>query len=130
MNCSNCGRPEGEVRFSLRTGTDKYYTQCNSCRSKGNKKRTPEQRRSSNYKTLYGISLQEYNQMLREQGGKCKICGTPHTELGRGLYVDHCHLTGEVRGLLCQACNVALGLFKDSTKVLEQAIRYLTDTNL
>jgi hypothetical protein len=78
----------------------------------------------------YGISLEHYEKMYAEQGGLCAICN------GEGfvmkechslkLVVDHCHLGGHVRGLLCHNCNRALGLLKDSTAVLSNAIDYLT----
>lgn len=77
----------------------------------------------------YGITLDDYERMLEEQQGKCRIC------LGEGfvmashhkmkLVVDHCHATGVVRGLLCHNCNRALGLLQDSTESLERALDYL-----
>lgn len=65
--------------------------------------------------------------MLTAQACGCKICGKQHdSSKKRGrLYVDHCHLTGEVRGLLCGACNSAIGYFEDNTGLLEKAIAYL-----
>jgi hypothetical protein len=58
----------------------------------------------------YGIALthEEYSQMEVAQGGVCKICSKP-TKSGRKLSVDHCHVTGKVRGLLCAGCNYTLG---------------------
>ena len=56
---------------------------------------------------------------------KCKICGKHQSELTLSLNVDHCHITGKIRGLLCGNCNKALGLFKDNTKSLKNAINYL-----
>jgi hypothetical protein len=73
----------------------------------------------------YGITLEEYERMLTEQNGKCAICGT---ETPRGIgkfHVDHSHETGNVRGLLCNNCNTALGLFRDSTSIMQSAIEYL-----
>src|SRR5687768_14695899 len=60
----------------------------------------------------YGISVDQYKQMEREQGFSCGCC---RTVLGEGeLYVDHCHDTGVVRGLLCQKCNSGIGLLGDT----------------
>ena len=73
----------------------------------------------------FGVSVEEYERMLVEQGGGCKICG--NTNSGKRLAVDHDHQTGQVRGLLCSACNVGLGMFKDSTDLLRRAINHLTD---
>jgi hypothetical protein len=62
--------------------------------------------------------------MLYKQGGKCGICGSVSN--GKRLAIDHDHETGRVRGLLCQQCNTALGLFKDQVELLKKAIDYLT----
>ena len=57
--------------------------------------------------------------------GKCAICGVLETELNRKLCLDHNHITGEARGFLCGACNNAIGLFRDSKELLQEAIYYL-----
>lgn len=62
--------------------------------------------------------------MLEEQGGVCAICGRV-CSTGMNLAVDHCHVTGEIRGLLCQGCNVSLARFNDDVAVLKNAIVYL-----
>ena len=63
--------------------------------------------------------------MLEAQDGVCAICGkTPQQNIKR-LYVDHDHETGDVRGLLCQQCNIGLGAFRDDKAVLHKAIKYL-----
>ena len=70
----------------------------------------------------YGISLEQYEAILARQGGACAICREP----ARGtLAVDHCHATGEVRGLLCFKCNVVLGLCEDDPGITLAAIAYL-----
>lgn len=82
-------------------------------------------------KKKYGLEPGGYEARLAEQGGVCAICSQPEmlmdetTGLTLRLAVDHDHETGEVRGLLCNNCNRALGLLKDSTTVLAAAIRYL-----
>jgi len=78
----------------------------------------------------YGINKKQYNTLLQKQNGVCAICGKVHNHLSktgkpRRLFVDHDHNTNEIRGLLCHSCNVALGLFKDSTESLAKAILYL-----
>jgi len=76
----------------------------------------------------YGITLEEYNKLSEEQNHCCKICGKTASQ-GRArskfLSVDHCHETGEVRGLLCQKCNTGIGLLGDNYKSLEKALQYL-----
>lgn len=76
------------------------------------------------YKRKYGINLAIYNTMLEQQNGTCAVC-SGLCVTGRRLAVDHCHETGEVRGLLCSACNKALGLFKDNVELMNKAIDYL-----
>ncbi len=73
----------------------------------------------------YGITIEEYEQMLKDQNGVCKICKGPDPA-GKDFAVDHCHVTGKVRGLLCQNCNTSLGLMKDSHVNLSNAINYLS----
>lgn len=75
----------------------------------------------------YGISLNEYNVMRIKQNHKCGICGVDEAENGKDFCVDHCHLTGKVRGLLCYRCNFILGHAKDSIDILSRAITYLND---
>jgi hypothetical protein len=75
-------------------------------------------------KTL-GITAVDYDKMYNEQNGRCAICGKHQLELNKSLHLDHCHLTGIVRGILCSNCNTGLGLFKDDIKILRCAISYL-----
>ena len=78
-------------------------------------------------KRKYGITQQEYEQMLESQEYKCAICGTHdcgHNETPN-LLVDHDHETNEVRGLLCSSCNLMLGKAQDSIDILSRAITYL-----
>lgn len=70
----------------------------------------------------YGLSLGTFQLMRRRQKNACGICGETFLETP---YVDHCHKTGEVRGLLCRRCNTALGSFKDSYELLRGALEYL-----
>lgn len=73
----------------------------------------------------YGVTLEQYNAMIKAQGGKCAICDTEQELLKRSLEVDHSHKTLAVRGLLCRRCNLALGIVDDSIDVLRSAILYL-----
>jgi hypothetical protein len=78
--------------------------------------------------TRYGIEENDYDALLARQGGRCAICDA--TEPGgqrRVFSVDHDHMTGLVRGLLCGNCNFALGHFKDRPDLLERAVEYLRD---
>ena len=77
--------------------------------------------KSRTLKYKYGISLADFNLLKEKQNGKCAICGMDEI-----LYVDHCHTTKRVRGLLCQKCNTAIGFFKDNVDNIAKAITYLT----
>lgn len=83
----------------------------------------PLKHRAQRLKYMYGISQDEYEAMLLEQNGLCAICSGKCKRGNMG--VDHCHATGIVRGLLCENCNRALGLMKDSPELLQRAASYL-----
>lgn len=76
------------------------------------------------FKRKYNLTLEAYAALLEKQQGKCALCLREQTER---LHVDHNHSTGEVRGLLCERCNRALGLFADSPALLASAVRYLEE---
>ena len=76
-------------------------------------------------KHKYGVTIDQYNQMFAEQNGCCAICKIHQSDLKKRLDVDHDHVTDKVRGLLCNSCNKALGLLKDSLISLENASIYL-----
>lgn len=77
-------------------------------------------------KTKYNLTLEDYNAKLIEQHHKCAICGIDEKETPKGkLFVDHCHSTNKIRGLLCNNCNTGIGFLKDSITTLSKAITYL-----
>lgn len=76
-------------------------------------------------KKEYGLTIGEYDNMVNHQLGRCAICGTNEFGKQAKLDIDHCHDRGYVRGLLCGACNRALGLLKDNVCTLNNAIKYL-----
>lgn len=82
----------------------------------------PDRTRNTNLKVKYGITSNEYDLMFSEQKGLCKICKKHQDELKRILCVDHCHATGEVRGLLCDTCNKFLGFYE---KLSDQCKKYI-----
>lgn len=77
----------------------------------------------------FGITNDDYEFMLENQGGGCAICGKTKSEEGKHLAVDHCHVSNDVRGVLCQNCNQGLGKFRDDVSLLSSAIRYLQNEN-
>ena len=80
------------------------------------------ERRAREMKRRYGISPQEYFLMWLQQAGACAIC---RIRPRRALYVDHCHLTNQVRGLICLKCNLAIGFFRDDPMIAHTATGYL-----
>ena len=89
--------------------------------------RSKENRLDWYYNRNYNISYQEVKEMIEEQNHRCKICdnleGT--TKLTK-FVVDHCHTSGEVRGILCGKCNTAIGHLGDDVAILARAITYLS----
>jgi hypothetical protein len=80
----------------------------------------------------YGLTPEDYEVMLQSQDGRCAICGTDepgHVE-NRLFDVDHDHVTGKVRGLLCQHCNMGMGQFGDDSDRLRKAADYLERTRV
>lgn len=71
------------------------------------------------------LTTEQYDAMLAVQGGCCKICGIHESELIKSLHADHSHLTGQIRGLVCQRCNSMLGFARDNPDVLRCAAAYL-----
>jgi hypothetical protein len=84
----------------------------------------PQYHRNRRLISVYGISQEEYDAMLTRQGGVCAICKKKPDE-GKVLFVDHCHVTGMVRGLLCKKCNSLLAFGNDDPDILRAAIAYL-----
>lgn len=81
-------------------------------------------RRTRNLKR-FGLSHADYDRMMVAQGGKCSVCQAEYSWGGRRFSVDHCHDTGNVRGLLCSHCNTGIGHFKESLQNLQRAMEYL-----
>jgi hypothetical protein len=94
--------------------TDPAYREKQRVRSRRWQRRT-------RFREIYGISEAEYEAMFARQGGACAIC----KRTGLTLCVDHCHLTGEVRALLCIRCNSAIGFCSDDPALLQAAAAYL-----
>lgn len=77
----------------------------------------------------YNLSLCEFIEIKVAQNDSCAICHTPENLLSTRLRVDHCHETGNIRGLLCDNCNKGLGHFKDNIQSLLNAAAYLQNNN-
>lgn len=91
----------------------KQYAQSNPNKVSRNNK-------NKKLKKRYDISIEEYETMLRNQNEQCVICNTKTK-----LFVDHCHVTGKVRSLLCHQCNTGIGMLKENEEILRNAIEYI-----
>lgn len=112
--CNVCGEVSRNFHKAART-KDGYAGICKPCHK--------EKNRNTDYIRKFGITLDEYNEMFANQEGKCGICGKHSLE--QHLSVDHSHETKEVRGLLCQPCNLGLGKLGDNIEGIERALNYL-----
>jgi hypothetical protein len=86
------------------------------------KKRSNTYHKSIYRYAKYGITKEDFDKLFKTQEGKCPIC---ITELKEEIHIDHDHLTGQVRGILCGKCNKGLGQFNDDIESLTNAIKYL-----
>lgn len=85
----------------------------------------PDYQRRHDYMRRYGVTWEQYEQMLADQNGTCAICPRTSSGKGRPLDVDHDHVTGKARGLLCSRCNRGISFFLDDPELLRSAIAYL-----
>lgn len=126
--CSLCKteKPVEEFYKSLRDPKG-HSSRCKTCCNSRKRQRQRTGYNSEyNLKTNYGLSLEDYEDMLDQCNNSCEICGKhADTERFGKLAVDHDHSTGEVRGLLCSSCNRGIGFLKDDPEVLRKAIEYL-----
>ena len=116
--CKACGvaKPVEEY-YKHKNSLDGLYTTCKAC--------FIERQRWINIKNLYGLSKEDYENVLQSQHYGCKICGQQCSQ-NVHLAVDHCHKTGQVRGLLCGKCNKGIGFFDDDVNRMRSAMQYLT----
>lgn len=112
-------------------GGRKYV--CKECTNAKRRGKYRAENRKYHLKSKYGITPAEYGQIYAKQGGACAICLEPGDVRSGGsrakdstrLYIDHDHVSNEVRGLLCHKCNVAIGLLFDDPMRMERAAAYI-----
>lgn len=123
--CSKCDAILNELNW-WKSWKKQGTNICISCGRTANKKYdTKDNAKNRKLKLSFGITLDDYNNLLKKQDYKCAICKTTEP-LGKGnFHIDHCHKSEKIRGLLCHHCNVGLGHFKDNIDLLNIAIKYL-----
>lgn len=127
-----------EEYYNLKAAKDGKSWRCKECDKnttlhsrKVRYERSRLQQRHANRKAKYGLTEGEFNKLLTLQGGKCECCGELLTDefekqhARNKLVIDHCHKTGEVRGLLCTMCNKGIGLLGETADSLYKAYKYL-----
>lgn len=124
--CLSCGKHPAPCE-ACRARNREYMRRKRAGLPPAEKTRQWHSQRHYSLKYKFGITEQQYDEMLEKQGNACAICKS--TESGdrrtKRLAVDHCHTNGHIRGLLCAACNKGLGLMRDSPELLREAIKYL-----
>ena len=141
--CRKCKKEKSFSEFyPHKTSKDNLTARCKTCLCKDQRRRYPKIKLGKDYKKnksingriyhikrKYNLTENDYNDLLKKQNNVCAICKTPETRKVNGrlspLSIDHCHQTGQVRGLLCDKCNGGLGKFGDNCEMLNSAILYL-----
>ncbi|MFH9574271.1 endonuclease VII domain-containing protein [Streptomyces sp. NPDC017454] len=126
--CARCEEVKPETAF-YRSGPGRRESTCSTCRNEMRRSRgprekrhkTPEERRERWLWDTYKITSAQYEAMLEAQGRACAIC-QKGPEAGKPLHVDHCHSQGVVRALLCNLCNLQIGVYERTHQV---AVEYL-----
>jgi hypothetical protein len=116
--CQACGKDISHMRADSKW--------CDQACSRAGRPQRLEINKRSKFKTQYGMSLEDYAEMLERQGGVCAFCGTTEIRgFGKQLAVDHCHDFNRVRGILCGNCNRGIGNFNHDPALLAAAAEYL-----
>ena len=143
--CCHCHEIKPLSEFQKqRSQVDGLHPRCKPClrawdraRYKGERKRkmlervarwqknNPKRRRFIVLKHAYGITESAYRELERQQDGRCAVCRGGLWPGKRWLSVDHCHTTGSIRGLLCDGCNQAIGLFRENPDTMRAAAAYI-----
>lgn len=121
------GKPCIHGHITKRRTKTGYCMECQNTRVK-------EQGRDYSLRSKYDLTLEQYNELLIKQKGVCALCGLVETAVEKyhkgikRLAVDHCHTTGNIRGLLCSSCNIGIGNLKHNPELLRKAAVYCEET--
>jgi hypothetical protein len=132
--CSLCKRTLPIQDFYKTPYYSGYTSWCKEC-TKEKARKHPQAKFKGRKATLkrYGITPEMYDELTQKQNGVCASCGKYEVLSNKNgivpLSVDHCHVTGKVRGLLCNSCNVALGHLKDDPERIKALLKYLESHN-
>jgi hypothetical protein len=133
IRCSKCNVEKNKSEFfkdkQKKSGHRPDCKICNMAKCNEWAHKNRNKRKYYILKCATGLTKEQYNRLLHLQDNKCHICKRGLSELTKNLSVDHCHVTNNVRGLLCYKCNVGIGFFNDDINLLHSAISYL-ESNL
>jgi len=126
-------RERHRERRSRDPSYDRAWREKQAAKMRDYRAKNPQKLRNVSLKQNYGITLAKYQELVRNQSGLCAICKRPpepsrtgrKRTLSANLWVDHDHVTGNIRGLLCSNCNLGIGYFRDAAGVLRDAAAYL-----
>ncbi len=121
QTCTKCKESKPLSEFKFRKDQNKNATRCKSCDSLWTKSH------------FFGVTFEELLHFMDQHSHACSICGISEKDAKSqnrqtkhyGLYIDHCHSKGHLRGLLCHNCNLVIGHAKDNVETLHKAIKYL-----
>ena len=136
--CANCEEYKDLSEFSpTKSKAFGVNSWCKVCIAQlKNAHYTLEKARAEHLQRVYGLTTEAYEKMLLDQNGLCACCGKSETRrVGRKkrsenvpmLHVDHCHKAGRIRGLLCSACNQALGLLEEDPQRIKALLHYVEE---
>lgn len=125
--CISCKQSLPSIEFGIRRNNlDGLYCRCKSCFSKFRKQKSSIATLTSTLRYI-GLSKAEFDRIWQQQHGLCVLCSVElHRNSNRGCHIDHCHITGKFRGLLCGGCNNALGKLGDTPEALKRALDYVS----
>lgn len=135
-HCKPCKRAQTKIYRSIPEVSEKANARSKTWYEKNKERQklyASENRPNSLDRALkrYDLTKYEYNLLLHGQDNKCAICKAQSGgKSGGRLVIDHCHETGEVRGLLCHSCNRGLGMFRDKLSLIVNAAKYLKETQV
>lgn len=120
--CSKCNDLKPIEEFHFRNDSNTHYTYCRDCKTK--------QTYTNSIQKKFNMSPTDYINLHDYQKGLCAICSTPVENVFTGFKgikqaIDHCHHTGEIRGILCRKCNSGIGMLQDDPYIIEKALNYL-----
>lgn len=123
--CSECKIEKPNSDF-FKSRLNKISSQCKGCAKEYSKRYDVKQRaKDSQLKKKYGISLENYKEILEKQNYRCAICKRHYQDFKMNLAVEHCHRTGAIRGLCCSYCNTGLAAYHDKPEYFKAAAKYL-----